>query len=399
MWTGLPAVAQERRQSLVASSQPTKKSKMATAYDYRTLPYSSVARPRHHDKIVESFTSDDILLGKGNGINCLPGNVKFRKIINEYKSLYQESPRHLKHKVAERVLDEIAAMGGRFLEQQPDKRFLVVSKQRRMEKTCQALREKKSGGKGGVVHAFTKSILHSRLQSKNKSPTELQLQAHNNNNIKSRTNLKSSSTNNNLRDLDDDDDGDIQVMSNDVLYSGRGRKFFHHPANQRFQDYIKQCRYAYWNTQSSKKQVALQIIQNWRQQTPPGRFLELKAKDEWYEMPEDRVLEKVCQALRDLKRSMLPLEQENNDTAQQLQQQVWPNQTHAAATILALNGSSNNSSPTVVCPVWISPTSSRGSLESLVVSPGKDEHLQLSMTHQPKEVETAAILTMLGMGR
>jgi len=347
--------------------------------------------PSHDDETVKSFTSEDIILGKGNGINCLPGNVKFRNIISAYKPLYQQSPRHVKHKVAERVLQEIVALGGRFLEQQPDKSFLVVSKRRQMEKTCQALREKKkSSGKGGVVHAFTKSVLHPQLQSiDNKSPTELQVLAHMSvNSYKEGIEAVGSSSNmTQPRNT---------VTSNDVLYGGRGPKFFHHPANQRFQDYVKQFRHIYWNTHTSKKNVASKIIRTWRQQTPPGRFLELRAgtgenNDEFlYEMPEERVLEKVCQSLRDLKRGE-PLKQEKKPKT--LPPRMWPPPTTSMRTT-PLN---NSAAPPVVCaPVWISPSSSAESLVSPTTSHGGHH---LFPMFQQRDVETAAILTMLGMRR
>jgi hypothetical protein len=79
------------------------------------------------------------VLGKGNGINCLPGNVKFRQIIAKYKPLYNSTPRSLKGGVAELVINEVACMDppGRFLEATADKRFKQVPRKRAIEKTCQ----------------------------------------------------------------------------------------------------------------------------------------------------------------------------------------------------------------------------------------------------------------------
>ena len=71
----------------------------------------------------------------------------FRSIINKYKTLYAKTPRNVKGSVAELVINEIARLEppGRFLEPQADnKRFKEVPRKRAIEKTCQALREKKN---------------------------------------------------------------------------------------------------------------------------------------------------------------------------------------------------------------------------------------------------------------
>ena len=71
----------------------------------------------------------------------------FRSIINKYKPLYAQTPRNVKGSVAELVINEISALEppGRFLEPQADnKRFKEVPRKRAIEKTCQALREKKN---------------------------------------------------------------------------------------------------------------------------------------------------------------------------------------------------------------------------------------------------------------
>lgn len=95
----------------------------------------------------DTFTPHDVVLGKGNGINSLPGNLRFRRIIWKYKPLYAGTPRSLKGTVAELVINEIACLDppGRFLEPQSAHRcFRQVTRKRAIEKTCQALREKKN---------------------------------------------------------------------------------------------------------------------------------------------------------------------------------------------------------------------------------------------------------------
>lgn len=56
-----------------------------------------------------------------------------------------------------------------------------------------------------------------------------------------------------------------------------------------------------------KKAVAKRIVNEWKAQTPPGRFLQQDPKTEhWYAIKESKIMEKTCQALRDLKRERGP---------------------------------------------------------------------------------------------
>jgi hypothetical protein len=127
----------------------------------RLLPQSSTgtttAAVRTQHIPADTFTPHDVVLGKGNGINNLPGNVRFRMLIDKYKPLYAATARSAKGNIAELVLKEIATLHppGRFLEPSPNNNnqqpsshtpyiFREVSRKRAKEKTCQALREKPS---------------------------------------------------------------------------------------------------------------------------------------------------------------------------------------------------------------------------------------------------------------
>jgi hypothetical protein len=517
--------------------------------------------------IFESFTPNDIVLGKGNGINCLPGNIKFRQLIWKYKSTYKMAPRSQKHTIAEKVLHEISQKWnppGRFLSPHAVSGFELVGDRRALEKTCQALREKvkplKDGGYdvtpqkagGSMVGAglpnsagvrtpgskkLTKSRLHAKMvaipnaakplqeegdlsnqpaavtvtvtagttvagEPQNATdaatgtpvdatttlpipptpnpaalaamashpallrlpyytpqlltppmsitgpslirinPTDVasvaaaavasvfqqhqQLQQHqaiastippslypilpvmphtatavppaegdavlnedNNNNDnndggnvhddndgggdgdnnvneemaeianaaaaaaapldqmsknQAELPLEQSTKNASLsqqqqsvqpplqlpkiqnREETHTPDNDVIVTDlreYDVLYGGRGRKYFKRPANFQFQNWMKKRKEQYWQSTNSKREVAWQIIQEWQNQfDPPGRFLQpmppsLGGKEgsgqqegydyteKWRVVPDDRVLEKTCQALRDLKRERM----------------------------------------------------------------------------------------------
>jgi hypothetical protein len=85
----------------------------------------------------------------GNGTASWKGNVNFRKIIWEYRKEYLQSGRFEKTIVALRVFREISKLDppGRFLQageknSDDEKSFVEISKERAIEKICQALREK-----------------------------------------------------------------------------------------------------------------------------------------------------------------------------------------------------------------------------------------------------------------
>jgi hypothetical protein len=82
------------------------------------------------------------------------------------------------------------------------------------------------------------------------------------------------------------------------LYGGRGRKHFHRLANQRFLELVKFHRNEYHESTSSKKSIALCILNEWKNQTPPGRFLQQDIKtEEWFEISTAKIQEKTCQGM------------------------------------------------------------------------------------------------------
>lgn len=92
---------------------------------------------------MDTFTAKDVVLGKGNGVNILPGNVRFRELVNKHRQAYSDQPRTCKGIIAHQVIAEVKAAGGRFLKRRPDGKFDEASSIRAYEKTCQALREKR----------------------------------------------------------------------------------------------------------------------------------------------------------------------------------------------------------------------------------------------------------------
>lgn len=81
-------------------------------------------------------------MGRGKRISEWPGNIHFRQVINKYRDEYHQCSRKEKVKVANSVLEDITAIGGRFLHQIKGDKWEEVDYERAIEKACQALREK-----------------------------------------------------------------------------------------------------------------------------------------------------------------------------------------------------------------------------------------------------------------
>jgi hypothetical protein len=87
---------------------------------------------------------------------------------------------------------------------------------------------------------------------------------------------------------------------NDVLY-GRGGGTNHHDGNKRYRTMVEKRKVDYVNSKRlDKPLVALDIIREWRNQKPPGRFLKLDEKtDLWFDVGDKKAREKTSQALRE----------------------------------------------------------------------------------------------------
>lgn len=94
---------------------------------------------------------------------------------------------------------------------------------------------------------------------------------------------------------------DIKEPSgNDVLY-GRGGGTNHHEGNKRYRKMVELRKVDYVNSKRlDKPLVALDIIRQWRDQKPPGRFLKLdEASGLWSDVGDKKAREKTSQALRE----------------------------------------------------------------------------------------------------
>lgn len=90
---------------------------------------------------VMSPNDEDILSGRGAGVNLHPGNVFFRKLIQANKAIYLKADPGEKKRIIRRIVEK-AQTHGRFLKQDPDSELWTkISSDEARKKTGQALRE------------------------------------------------------------------------------------------------------------------------------------------------------------------------------------------------------------------------------------------------------------------
>mmetsp|Transcript_17996 Transcript_17996/g.25935 ORF Transcript_17996/g.25935 Transcript_17996/m.25935 type:complete len:401 (+) Transcript_17996:79-1281(+) len=89
------------------------------------------------------------------------------------------------------------------------------------------------------------------------------------------------------------------VGNNDVLY-GRGGGTNHHAGNKRFRKMVKERQLEYiGSSRLEKPMIALEIVKEWRNQSPMGRFLRSDKNGLYYDVGDKKAREKTSQALRE----------------------------------------------------------------------------------------------------
>mmetsp|Transcript_22510 Transcript_22510/g.62487 ORF Transcript_22510/g.62487 Transcript_22510/m.62487 type:complete len:707 (-) Transcript_22510:1299-3419(-) len=112
---------------------------------------------------IKTVTNQDVLKGRGNGVNNLPGNIRFRKIVAQYHIPYMNAPHAHKRSVMEKVRDIVTENGGQFLEVIGDGLFMPLPETRVFEKISQALRESKAGREKAASTRINGPMNHSEV--------------------------------------------------------------------------------------------------------------------------------------------------------------------------------------------------------------------------------------------
>jgi uncharacterized protein (DUF2132 family) len=107
--------------------------------------------------VILDLNPNDVLLGRGTGTAVYEGNVKFRILIKEYKEQYMsdDTTRHTKAVIANRVVNIIRSRGGRFVRKVKEEKARGVANREvyheaeeevALEKCKQALRQQHGWG-------------------------------------------------------------------------------------------------------------------------------------------------------------------------------------------------------------------------------------------------------------
>lgn len=97
---------------------------------------SSIQRP------AGDYTRNDVLFGRGGGINVHPGNRRFRDLINANRRAYLKARKNDKSTICRAIVRTIREMGGGFLKKNKDGQWYDVGDNGAREKTSQALRQR-----------------------------------------------------------------------------------------------------------------------------------------------------------------------------------------------------------------------------------------------------------------
>jgi len=102
-----------------------------------------------------------------------------------------------------------------------------------------------------------------------------------------------------------------EPTNNDCLF-GRGGGTNHHPGNKKFRELVDKRKDEYKAAKRlDKSLVAMEIITNWRNQCPPGRFLKFDEVTKlWSDVGDNKAREKTSQALREKEKTSAKEEKE-----------------------------------------------------------------------------------------
>ena len=92
---------------------------------------------------VDSLSENDVLCGRGNGVQNYKGNVNFRILISSWKEKYSRAAKHEKNPMCQSIYEIIRSRNppGRFLQKEKSS-WVEISKKKALEKIGQRLREK-----------------------------------------------------------------------------------------------------------------------------------------------------------------------------------------------------------------------------------------------------------------
>lgn len=132
---------------------------------YRHPSYSHPYDSTHHYTRI-TVHDRDVLFGRGGVTNSHSGNQHYRSLVRSRQKEYLEAAKLKKAGVAMKIVEEILAIGGRFMVERHGQ-WIPVSKEKAREKTSQALREK-----APELRKMFATVARRAFSSKQSPPTE-----------------------------------------------------------------------------------------------------------------------------------------------------------------------------------------------------------------------------------
>lgn len=105
-------------------------------------------------------SKNDVLSGRGSGVNSWEGNIFYRKLVSERKQLYTSVKRNEKNPIAKEIISIIHSLNprGRFLTRDRSGQWIELSMADTMNKTSQALREGQAKRKSLILKSHNKKM-------------------------------------------------------------------------------------------------------------------------------------------------------------------------------------------------------------------------------------------------
>ena len=140
----------------------TRKKSGSTSARFSSFAQPSKTLQSHPMSGIYNINDNDVLCGKGKGVQSYPGNVQFRCMVDRKKKDYRTLKRNKdKNTVAMEIMREVQGLNppGRFLmEDSSGRLFRELSSERVLSKVKQALREKKEDKNVTAIRESAESL-------------------------------------------------------------------------------------------------------------------------------------------------------------------------------------------------------------------------------------------------
>jgi len=251
----------------------------------------SQAKVNVEEEEISTPRGNDILSGRGNGVQTHPGNMHFRKIIQANKETYIMADASEKKRIILSLAKELKSYG-RFLKQNSREFWVKIDFDEVKKKVGQALRENATMIRKQMKEDKANMKLHANMTTaktivkteETTQPQEIEGE------VAGETGSKSQAK------VNVEEEEISTPRGNDIL-SGRGNGVQTHPGNMHFRKIIQANKETYIMADASeKKRIILSLAKELKSY---GRFLKQNSREFWVKIDFDEVKKKVGQALRE----------------------------------------------------------------------------------------------------